>query len=256
MSLAKTVNQIREIIRETFCGKENYSFGFRDGVDAMRGHLVSYLNAIDHESVGPPDLIGKIEGDLRLKECKLLVEQCRCGISKEMEPDGLSLSEGPLKSSDKIRLANLLMIPEQLEAAQFSMRRVIKQTSSLIKEVVEGNGEEEREERGLSEFAQLEIREICQRLNTITVFTACLMRESPSGFPGETHISHLSDQLAEFVGLAMDRHVGRLLRGDCRLGHDMRYRIILDSFGRLGYRLAQIACHWSASERSESKEQP
>ena len=200
MSYTNPIDGIRSIIRETFCGGEDeQSFGFRFTIEAVRSHLLSYINAVDPESVGPPDLVVRIEEDLRLKECELHVERCRCAIRDELDPHALTPLEKPPESKSRTQLANLLIIPEQLEAACFSISRLTRETAYLIEEVAHYTEDEERKKRGLSEFAQFEIREMCQRLHTITVLTACVIRESPRGFPGQTHISQLSHQLSEFA---------------------------------------------------------
>jgi hypothetical protein len=235
---------MRHIIQRAYCGgPEKVPLGIRHSLDAVREHLFSYLTAIDEDYVGTNDVNKDMPKDKRLEGLGLIVKNCKKHVLYTCPEEGLIHS-----SKDLTRVAHLRIIPEKFEVIEFFVNRLAEGACNLISEIAEEPDPEKRKDIALSPFAQVEMKDFCQRLHTITMFTHYVICEKQQDAALHKEVAQISSQLADFVKICMNRHTTRFLQGQCRLNHDAPYCGILDSGVNIASKLAEIADDWVASK--------
>lgn len=251
----RPIRGIQDAIWRAFCGSDGAgTAGFSAQMHEVRSLLLSYLDALDPPTGEAPRRVMRGGHDDCTEGPSKALDRCREVIEVQLIAKMTNPPRSMMDASTTRCLAQLIMIPEQLDVAQFSLERLRAQTEFLIDRFNESLTHPDATPRGLSRFAQTEVREICQRLSTITELTKFLLKQDPEGHLDDALIQSLSGQLEEFARIALGRHEDRLNMGECCLVHDRPYRVILDASARLGERMAQVAHHWSAQAREAASE--
>jgi len=237
------IDKFNDIVRTAFCGSlsDNNARGIISDIEDVVSNLSCYLK--------------KIEGDKSF-QCVTWTKQDLCEniekCKKELE-DKMSEINQEDSAVVACNLANLFAIPEHLEIVCFFLERISQSTTALMKEFLKISEptEEHFTSKGLSPYANLEIKDICQRLMTIAFFTKYIVSndfENPSLY-GPEEVNKITEQLEDFTEIAMQRHTNRLRSGACQLTHDTPYRNIFVAAKSIAFSLGVIAYHWLESNK-------
>ncbi len=237
-SMPRTIDYIREIVVGAYRGASPSSGGVTVILKEVLEELHSYLDCI--EGIAGPQPV--IPPKKRFAEIKNIVARANKRIEKELRRHSEKEQEALC-----VQITNLLAILEHFRVIGFFIQRLADGTRTLTKEIAKLKRPDQRSDVGISSFARLEIKDLCQRMHTLQMFSEHVISGDSADPPVSEEIKVLAKQLNAFAAIAMDRHKSRLEDGLCRMKHDLPYRRILDSSTSIAMRLTSVVRDWSAS---------